>query len=97
MQGIRRDPPRLGFREKLAAERRVRLILEINVPARLRDQGRGMRAMGGAVKPPARCCSKSHRICQIRPSTKPIAIATEIWKTITSNKVIGIFPSGQCH
>jgi hypothetical protein len=37
-----------------------------------------MRAMGGATKPPARCCSKSHRICQIRPSTKPIAIATEI-------------------
>jgi len=29
-------------------------------------------------------------------STKPIAIATEIWKTITSNKVIGMFLSGQC-
>jgi len=43
--------------------------------------------MGGAVKPPTRSCSKSHRICQIRPSTKPIAIATEISKTITSSKV----------
>jgi hypothetical protein len=52
-----------------------------------------MRAMGGAEKPPSRRCSKSHRICQIRPSTKPIAIATEIWKTITSSKVIGMsFP-----
>jgi hypothetical protein len=52
-----------------------------------------MRAMGGAVKPPARCCAKSHRICQIRPSTKPIAIATEISKTINSTKVIGMFLS----
>ena len=50
-----------------------------------------MRAMGGATKPPARCCSKSHRICQIRPSTKPIAIATEISKTIKSHQVIGMF------
>jgi hypothetical protein len=50
-----------------------------------------MRAMGGAAKPPARCCSKSHRICQIRPSTKPIAIATEISKTIKSHQVIGMF------
>jgi hypothetical protein len=56
-----------------------------------------MWAMGGAVKPPARCCSKSHRICQMRPSMKPIAIATEISKTISSTKVIGMFPSGQCH
>jgi hypothetical protein len=47
-----------------------------------------MRAMGGSVKPPARCCSNSHRICQMRPSMKPIPIATEIWKTITSTKVI---------
>ena len=46
-----------------------------------------MRATGGAVKPPARSCSKSHRICQIRPSTKPIAIASEISKTITISKV----------
>jgi hypothetical protein len=48
MQGIRRDPPRLGFREKLAAERRVRLILEINVPceaerSRARNAGNGWR------------------------------------------------------
>jgi hypothetical protein len=28
---------------------------------------------------------------------KPIAIATEISKTINSTKVIGMFPSGQCH
>jgi hypothetical protein len=47
-----------------------------------------MWAMGGAVKPPSRCCSKSHRICQMRPSMKPIAIATEISKTISSTKVI---------
>jgi predicted RNase H-like HicB family nuclease len=47
--------------------------------------------MGGATKPPPRCCSKSHRICQIRPSTKPIAIATEISKTIKSHQVIGMF------
>jgi hypothetical protein len=47
--------------------------------------------MGGAAKSPARCCSKSHRICQIRPSTKPIAIATEISKTIKSHQVIGMF------
>ena len=53
-----------------------------------------MRAMGGAAKPPARCCSKSDRICQIRPSTKPIAIATEISKTIKSAKVIGMFLLG---
>ena len=53
-----------------------------------------MRAMGGAAKPPVRCCSKSDRICQIRPSTKPIAIATEISKTIKSAKVIGIFLFG---
>ncbi len=58
--------------------------------------GRGMRAMGGAVKPPARCCSKSHRICQIRPSMKPIAIAIEISKAISSTKVIDMFLSGQC-
>jgi len=45
-----------------------------------------MRAVGGS-------CSKSHRICQIRPSTKPIAIATEVSKTITSTKVIGMFLS----
>ena len=51
-----------------------------------------MWATGGAVKPPARCCSKSHRICQMRPSMKPIAIATEISKTISSPKVIiGMF------
>jgi hypothetical protein len=47
----------------------------------------GMRAMGGGVKSPVRSCSKSHRICQIRPSTKPTAIATEISRTITSNQV----------
>ena len=50
-----------------------------------------MRAIGGAAKSPARCCSKSDRICQIRPSTKPIAIATEISKTIKIIKVIGMF------
>jgi hypothetical protein len=54
------------------------------------DQGCGMRATGGAVKPPARSCSRSHRICQIRPITKPTAIATEISKAITRNKVIGV-------
>ena len=53
-----------------------------------------MRAMGGAAKLPARCCSKSDRICQIRPSTKPIAIATEISKAIKSAKVIGMFLLG---
>ena len=42
---------------------------------RARDQGCGMRGIGGAVNPTARCCSKSYRICQIRPSAKPIAIA----------------------
>jgi hypothetical protein len=63
----------------------------------VRDQGLGMRAMGGAVKPPSRCSSKSHRICQIRPSMKPTAIATEISKTISSAKVIGMFLSGPCH
>jgi hypothetical protein len=53
--------------------------------------------MGGAVKPPARSCSRSHRICQMRPSIKPIAIATEISKTVSSTKlIIGMFPSGQC-
>ena len=31
-----------------------------------------MRAIGGAVNPTARCSSKSYRICQIRPSAKPI-------------------------
>jgi len=56
-------------------------------PCEVSDQGRGMRATRGAVKPPARSCSKSHRICQIRPSTKPIAIASEISKTITISKV----------
>lgn len=45
-----------------------------------------MRAVDGS-------CSKSHRICQIRPSTKPIAIATEVSKTITSTKVIAMFLS----
>jgi hypothetical protein len=45
----------------------------------------------------ARCFSKSHRICQIRPSTKPIAIAIDISKTISSTKVIGMFLSGPCH
>src|SRR5215472_14022606 len=58
-----------------------------------RDQGRGMRATGGAANPPARCCSKSHRICQIRPSMKLIPIATPISTTINSSKVIGIFLS----
>src|SRR5262249_29773535 len=57
-------------------------------------EGRGMRATGGAVKPPARCSSKSHRICQIRPSIKPIAIATEISKTVSSTKIIGMLLSG---
>ena len=52
-----------------------------------------MRAMGGAVKLTARSCAKSHRICQIRPSTKPITMATEISKTINSTKVIDIFLS----
>ena len=56
-------------------------------------QGREMRAIGGAVKLTARCSAKSHRICQIRPSTKPIAIATEISNTINSTKVIGMFLS----
>jgi hypothetical protein len=37
--------------------------------------------MVGGVKSSARSCSKSHRICQIRPSTKPTAIATEIVRT----------------
>jgi hypothetical protein len=46
-----------------------------------------MRAMGGAVKPPERCSSKSHRICEMRPSMKPIAIATPISKTITNTTV----------
>jgi hypothetical protein len=50
-----------------------------------------MRATGGAVKQPACSCARSHRICQIRPSTKPTAIATEISKAITMNKVIGAF------
>jgi hypothetical protein len=70
-------------------------ILEPDQP--WEDQGRGMRAMGGAVKPPTRSCSKSRRICQIRPSTKPIAIATEIWKTITSNRATACSFPGQCH
>jgi hypothetical protein len=55
-----------------------------------------MRAVGGAVKSPACCCSRSDRICQIRPSMKPIAIATPISTTIYSIKVIGIFLSNQC-
>src|SRR5262249_3154193 len=58
---------------------------------RIRDQGCGMRAMGGTVKWPARCCSRSDRICQIRPSTKPIAIANEISKTINTTKISGMF------
>src|SRR5215471_11780190 len=69
-------------------------VLEIDLHATVSDQGRGMRATGGAVNPPARSCSMSHRICQIRPSTKPIAIATEISKTIKSAKVIGMFLFG---
>jgi hypothetical protein len=48
--------------------------------------------MGGAVKTPARSCSRSQRICQIRPSTNPIAIATAISKTMIKNtKIIGVF------
>src|SRR5262249_538927 len=47
--------------------------------------------MGGTAKWPARCCSRSDRICQIRPSTKPIAIANEISKAISSTKIIGMF------
>jgi hypothetical protein len=43
--------------------------------------------MVGGVKSSARSCSKSHRICQIRPSTKPTAIAAKISRTITSNQV----------
>jgi hypothetical protein len=63
----------------------------------VRDQRHGMRAMGGAVKLLSRCSSKSHRICQIRPSMKPTAIANEISKIISSAKVIGMFLSGPCH
>jgi hypothetical protein len=51
-----------------------------------------MRAVGGALRSPACCCSRSDRICQIRPSMKPIAIATPISTTINSIKVIGISP-----
>jgi hypothetical protein len=52
---------------------------------------RGVRngAMGGAVKPPARSCSRSNRICQIRPSTKLTAIA--------STKIRAFSFPGQCH
>jgi hypothetical protein len=42
-------------------------------PAAMVAHDTGMRAMGGGVKSPVRSCSKSHRICQIRPSTKPEA------------------------
>jgi len=54
------------------------------------DQSCGLRATGGAVKLVARPSSKSHRICQILPSTKPTAIATEISKALSRNKVIGV-------
>jgi hypothetical protein len=77
---------------------------DLNINASARTTGRqlavnhdcrnGSNAEIQLAKSPARCCSKSHRICQIRPSTKPIAIATEISKTIKSTKVIGMFFSG---
>ena len=51
----------------------------------------------GTAKRASNCCSRSCRICQIRPSKKPVAIATEITKTISSANVIGVFLSDQCH
>jgi len=51
----------------------------------------------GTAKRASNCCSRSCRICQIRPSTKPIAIATDISKSISSTKVIGMFLSGPYH
>jgi len=56
-----------------------------------------MLAVGGALKSPAYCCSRSDRICQIRPSMNPIAIATPISTTINNIKVIGTFLTNQCH
>src|SRR5215467_1842511 len=82
---------------KLCGRATTGFVLEIDLHATVSDQGRGMRATGGAVKPPARSCSKSHRICQIRPSTKPIAIASEISKTITISKVTACSFPGRCH